>query len=65
VVAAMRRNLETFNFPLHCIIFTAGQGGEEIDPQIVFIYNFLSGGIHSLCYHSVDTAVYSLGMPPI
>lgn len=56
VLAAMRCIIVTFNFPLHHIIFAAGHGGggeEEIDPLIISIYNFLSGGAPSFCLSSI------------
>lgn len=68
----MRHITDTFNFPLHHIIFTAGHRGgggggkEEIDPQIISISNFLSAGVRS--FNSAAPAVPdhdSLGAPPI
>lgn len=55
VLAAMRCIIVTFNFPPNHIISEAGQGwgGEEIDPQIISIYNFLSRGMRSFCLSSI------------
>lgn len=48
VLPATRCITVTFNLLLNHTIFPAGQGGEEIDPQIIFMYNFLSSGVHSI-----------------
>ena len=67
VLAAMRCIIVTFNFPLHHIIFAAGhagRGGEEIDPQIISIYNFLSGGVRSLCLSSIGPPPQALPFTP-